>query len=37
MDIDTAYALLSAFDLHEVEELDGAYFEAELHELLDVA
>ena len=37
MEIDTAYALLAAFDLHEVEELDGMYFEAELSELLDVA
>jgi len=37
MDIDTAYGLLTAFDLREVEELDGAYFEAELRELLDVA
>jgi len=36
MDIDT-YALLTAFHLHEVEELDGAYLEAELRELLDVA
>ena len=36
MDIDDAYALLTEFDLHEVEELDRGYFEAELRELLDV-
>jgi hypothetical protein len=37
MDIDTAYALLAELELHEVGELDAAYFEAELRELLPSA
>jgi hypothetical protein len=37
MDIETAYALLAELELHEVEELDHSYFEAELRELLPVA
>jgi hypothetical protein len=37
MDIETAYALLAELELHEVGELDDAYFEAELRELLPSA
>jgi hypothetical protein len=37
MDIDEAFALLAALELREVEDLDGAYFEAELQELLPLA
>jgi hypothetical protein len=34
MDIDAASALLTELELHEVEELDREWFEAELQELL---
>ena len=37
MDIETAYALLAELELREVEDLDQAYFEAELQELLPLA
>jgi len=37
MDITEAFALLAELELHEVEELDRAYFEAELRELLPSA
>jgi hypothetical protein len=37
MDIETAFALLAQLELHEVEELDDAYFEAELRGLLPSA
>jgi hypothetical protein len=37
MDIEDAFALLAELELHEVEELDGEYFEAELRELLPLA
>ncbi|MBB3676301.1 hypothetical protein FHX36_002036 [Modestobacter versicolor] len=37
MDIDDAFALLAQLELHEVEELDGEYFEAELRDLLELA
>jgi hypothetical protein len=37
MDINEAFALLAELELHEVEELDGAYFEAELQALLPLA
>jgi len=37
MDINEAFALLAELELHEVEELDRAYFEAELAELLPIA
>ena len=37
MDIDDAFALLAELELHEVEELDRQYFEAELRELLPLA
>ena len=34
MDIEDAFALLAELELHEAEELDREYFEAELRELL---
>ena len=34
MDIETAYALLAELELHDVEDLGDAYFEAELDDLL---
>ena len=37
MDIEDAFALLAELELHEVEELDRQYFEAELRELLPLA
>jgi hypothetical protein len=37
MDIEDAFALLAQLDLHDVEDLDGEYFEAELRELLPLA
>jgi hypothetical protein len=37
MDIEDAFALLAQLDLHDVEDLDGEYFEAELQELLPLA
>jgi hypothetical protein len=37
MDINDAFALLVQLDLHEVDDLDGEYFEAELRELLPLA
>jgi hypothetical protein len=37
MDINDAFALLAALELHEVDDLDGEYFEAELRELLPLA
>jgi hypothetical protein len=36
MDLEDAYALLAELELHEVEELDGAWFDAELQEELDL-
>ena len=37
MDIESAHALLAELELHEVDELDAAWFEAELAELLPLA
>jgi len=37
MDINEAFALLAELELREVEDLDPAYFEAELQELLPLA
>jgi hypothetical protein len=37
MDINDAFALLAQLELHEVDDLDGEYFEAELRELLPLA
>jgi len=37
MDIESAYALLAELELREVEELDRAYFEAELQAVLPLA
>ena len=37
MDITEAFALLAELDLHDVEDLDRAYFEAELREVLPLA
>ncbi|MCU1619551.1 MAG: hypothetical protein JWR28_517 [Modestobacter sp.] len=37
MDIEDAFALLAELELREVEDLDGAYFEAELQALLPLA
>jgi len=37
MDIETAFALLADLELHEVEELDAAWFEAELGDCLPLA
>lgn len=37
MDINEAFALLAELELRDVEELDAAYFEAELQELLPLA
>ena len=37
MDINEAFALLAELELHEVEELDRDWFEAELRELLPPA
>ncbi|TWH71787.1 hypothetical protein JD78_00285 [Modestobacter roseus] len=37
MDLATARALLAELELHEVEDLDDAWFEAELAELLPTA
>ena len=37
MDIDTAFALLAELELHEVEELDADWFEAELRDCLPLA
>ena len=37
MDIDTAFALLAELELHEVDDLDAGWFEAELAELLPLA
>jgi hypothetical protein len=37
MDINEAYALLAELELREVEDLDQAYFEAELQEVLPLA
>ena len=37
MDIEEAFALLAALELREVEDLDQAYFEAELHAALPLA
>ncbi len=37
MDIEDAFALLTELELHEVEELDDEWFEAELRELLPLA
>jgi hypothetical protein len=37
MTLEDAFALLAALELHEVEELDRAYFEAELDALLPLA
>ena len=37
MDIQAAFALLAELELHEVEELDREYFEAELQAVLPLA
>ncbi len=37
MDIEAAFALLAELELHEVEELDREYYEAELHAELPLA
>jgi hypothetical protein len=37
MDIEAAFALLAELELHEVEELDREYFEAELQATLPLA
>ena len=37
MDIERAYALLAELELREVEDLDAAWFDAELAELLPSA
>ena len=37
MDIEAAFALLAELELHEVEELDREYFEAELQAVLPLA
>jgi len=37
MDIETAFALLAELELHEVEDLDAAWFEAELRDCLPLA
>jgi hypothetical protein len=37
MDIEAAFALLAELELHEVEELDQEYFEAELQATLPLA
>ena len=37
MDISEAFALLAELELHEVEELDREYFEAELQATLPLA
>jgi hypothetical protein len=37
MDIHEAFALLTEFDLRDVEELDRSYFEAELRAELPLA
>ena len=37
MDIDTAYELLAELEIQEVGDLDAAWFEAELAELLPLA
>ena len=37
MDINEAFALLAELELRDVEDLDAAYFEAELQELLPPA
>jgi hypothetical protein len=37
MDIETAFTLLAELELHEVEELDREYFEAELQAELPLA
>ena len=37
MDIEAAFALLAELELHEVEELDREYFEAELLAVLPLA
>ena len=37
MHIEDAFALLAELELHEVEDLDVGYFEAELHALLPLA
>ena len=37
MDIEAAFALLAELELHEVEDLDREYFEAELQAVLPLA
>lgn len=37
MDIETAFALLAELELHDVDELDAAWSEAELRDCLPLA